>query len=55
MILLQEYGLLIQRYLETERPATRHDEPLFLSQTETLRYIGITQEQMDEVVLKLEL
>ena len=24
------------------------------SQTETLRYIGITQEQMDEVVLKLE-
>lgn len=25
------------------------------SQTETLRYIGITQEQMDEVVLKLEL
>lgn len=25
------------------------------SQTETLRYIGITQEQMDEVVLKLDL
>ena len=25
------------------------------SQTETLRYIGITQEQMDEIVLKLEL
>ncbi|MFB5284875.1 site-specific integrase [Peribacillus sp. Hz7] len=25
------------------------------SQTETLRYIGITQEQMDEVVLRLEL
>lgn len=106
---------LIKRYLETERPAARFDEPLFrsqkggkaisrqhayeilnnaaravgiterigthslrktfgyfaykngidlamiqkllnhASQAETLRYIGITQEQMDEVVLKLDL
>jgi site-specific recombinase XerD len=25
------------------------------SQSETLRYIGITQEQMDDIVLKLDL
>lgn len=106
---------LIERYLEKERPAAQHDEPLFRSQkggkaisrqhaydilnraakavgigerigthslrktfgyfaykqgvdlsmiqkllnhssqAETLRYIGITQEQLDEVVLKLDL
>ena len=111
----KKIGRLIERYLETERPAARYDEPLFLSQkggkaisrqhaydilndaarsvgiterigthslrktfgyfaykqgidlamiqkllnhssqAETLRYIGITQEQMDEVVLKLDL